>query len=146
MNVINVQRRVLPLCHIRTLLVDCTPGFWVLAWGFIFSAIELRTCVHGTSSTLHWWKSWIRSKFASHYAWGTNWVSECKMDVKSTWFPTWHWMDHVSWSLGLFSKTTSWRVGLTQKLRDHGTPKSHNRWFIIFRHLWRPCMNRNPLK
>jgi hypothetical protein len=23
--------------------------------------------------------------------------------------PTWHPMDHVSWSLGLFSKTTSWR-------------------------------------
>ena len=25
-----------------------------------------------------------------------------KMDVKSTWIPTWHSMDHVSWSLGLF--------------------------------------------
>jgi hypothetical protein len=22
-------------------------------------------------------------------------------DVKSTWIPTWHQMDHVSWSLGL---------------------------------------------
>jgi hypothetical protein len=33
----------------------------------------------------------------------------CKMDVKSTWTPTWHLMDHVSWSLGLFSKTTSRR-------------------------------------
>ena len=22
------------------------------------------------------------------------------MDVKSTWIPTWHHMDHVSWSLG----------------------------------------------
>jgi hypothetical protein len=36
-------------------------------------------------------------------------ISECKMDVKSTWIPTWHPMDHVSWSLGLFSETTSWR-------------------------------------
>jgi hypothetical protein len=44
-------------------------------------------------------------KFSSHYAWGTNGVCECKMDVKSTW----HRMDHVSWSLGLFSKTTFWR-------------------------------------
>ena len=26
------------------------------------------------------------------------------MDVKSTWIPTWHQVDHVSWSLGLFSK------------------------------------------
>ena len=32
----------------------------------------------------------------------------CKMDVKSTWTSTWHRM-HVSCSLGLFSKTTSWR-------------------------------------
>jgi hypothetical protein len=29
--------------------------------------------------------------------------------VNSTWIPTWHRIDHVSWSLGLFSKTTSWR-------------------------------------
>ena len=53
------------------------------------------------------WRS--RSKFASHYAWGTNGVCEYKMDVKSTWLPTWHQMDHVSWSVGLFSKSTSWR-------------------------------------
>jgi hypothetical protein len=32
-----------------------------------------------------------------------------KMDVKSTWIPTWHQMDHVSWSLGLSSKPASWR-------------------------------------
>jgi hypothetical protein len=56
-----------------------------------------------------WWKSRSLSKYASHYAWGTNKVFKCKMDVKSTWIPTWHQMDHVSWSLGLFSKTTSWR-------------------------------------
>ena len=40
----------------------------------------------------------------------TEYVSECKMDVKSTWIPTWHPMDCVSWSLGLFLKTTSWRL------------------------------------
>ena len=57
----------------------------------------------------HWWKRRRWSKFASHYTWGTNGVCECKMDVKSTWIPTWHRMDHVSWSLGLFSKTISWR-------------------------------------
>ena len=49
----------------------------------------------------HWWKMRSISKFASHYTWGTIGVSECKMDVKSTWNPTWHQMDHVSWSLGL---------------------------------------------
>jgi hypothetical protein len=57
----------------------------------------------------HRWKRRSWSKFALHYAWGTNGVSECKMDVKSTWITTWHPMDHVSWSLGLFSKTISWR-------------------------------------
>jgi hypothetical protein len=57
----------------------------------------------------HWWKWQSRSKFASHYAWGTNGVCECKMDLKSTSIPTWHQMDHVSWSLGWVSKTTSWR-------------------------------------
>jgi hypothetical protein len=31
------------------------------------------------------------------------------MGVKSTWIPTWHQMDRVSWSLGSFSKITSWR-------------------------------------
>ena len=40
---------------------------------------------------------------------GPNRVCECKMDVTSTWIPTWHEMDHVSWSLGLFPKTASWR-------------------------------------
>ena len=29
--------------------------------------------------------------------------------VESTWIPTWHRMDHASWSLGLFSNTKSWR-------------------------------------
>ena len=34
---------------------------------------------------------------------GTIKVSECKVDAKSTWIPTWHLLDHVSWSLGLLS-------------------------------------------
>jgi hypothetical protein len=62
-----------------------------------------------TSSTLIGGKGGAGPIFTSHYAWGTNGVCECKMDVKSTWIPTWHQMDHVSWSLGLLSKTISWR-------------------------------------
>ena len=74
------------------------------------SHTRLRACDHYTSSTLiGTWKRESQSKFASHYTWGTNGAHKCKMDVKSTWIPTWHQMDHVSWSLGLFSKTTSWR-------------------------------------
>ena len=57
----------------------------------------------------HWWKGRSRSRFASRYTWGTDGVCECKMDVKSTWIFTWHQTNHISWSLGLFSKSTSWR-------------------------------------
>jgi hypothetical protein len=39
------------------------------------------------------------------------------MDVKSTWIPTWHLMDHVSWSLGLFQKPSLGdKLGLIQKV------------------------------
>ena len=42
----------------------------------------------------------------------------CVRDQHSRWMqdgiPTWRQMDHVSWSLWLFLKTTSWEVGLTQ--------------------------------
>ena len=78
-----------------------------LCKGHFTHETESRWPVHFKHS--HWWKRRSRSKFASHYTWGTNGVLECKIDVKSTWIPTWHWMDHVSWSRGLFSKTTSWR-------------------------------------
>jgi hypothetical protein len=54
----------------------------------------------------HWWKWRSRSKFPSHYAWGTNWVSECEMDVKSTWI-----MFRVTW---IISKNHLLEVGLTQ--------------------------------
>jgi hypothetical protein len=49
-----------------------------------------------------WWSIWKKGL-------KLHGVSECKMVVKCTWTPTWHQMDHVPWSLGLFSKTTSWR-------------------------------------
>ena len=59
------------------------------------------------------------------------------MGVKSTWIPTWHWMDHVSWSLGLFSKIASWCRPNT-KPGDHGIMNTHNCWFILFYHVWGP--------
>ena len=62
----------------------------------------------------HWWRRRNRSKFASHLAWGTHGVCQCKMGVKSTWIPTWHRMDHVSWSLRLFFQNHLLEVGLTQ--------------------------------
>jgi hypothetical protein len=85
----------------------------------------------------HWWKRWSRSKFASYYVWGNNGVCKCKMDVKSTWIPTWHQMDHVSWSLGLFSKPPLGGRPNT-KPGDCGTPNAHNCWFILFYHMGGP--------
>ena len=33
---------------------------------------------------------------------------------------------------------------LNSKPEDHGTPNVHNRWFIIFNHVWRPAWIENP--
>jgi hypothetical protein len=63
----------------------------------------------------------------------------------STWIPTWHQMDHVSWSPGLFSKPPLGGRPNT-KPGDHGTPNGHNRWFILFYHVWGPRVNRNSSK
>ena len=79
----------------------------------------------------HRWERRSLSKFASQYAWGTNGVSECKMDVKV-------YMDSSMASNGSYF-TFIWtifknhylEVGLTRKLGDHGTLKSHNHWLII---------------
>ena len=63
---------------------------------------------------------------------------ECKMDVKSTWVFTWHQMDHVPWSFGVFSKITSWSRS-NSKLRDHGTQNARNCWFVLFCYVWGPA-------
>jgi hypothetical protein len=73
------------------------------------SHTRLRARDDYTLSTLIGGKGGVGSSMLHTACEGTNGVCECKMDVKSTWIPTWHQMDHVSWSLGLFSKTTSWR-------------------------------------
>jgi len=62
----------------------------------------------------HWWKSQRRSKFASRYAWGTDGVCECKMDVESTWIPTWHRVDHVSMVTWIIFKNQFLVLGPTQ--------------------------------
>ena len=66
------------------------PRFWDASKHKITQMFDL---VRATSHTrvrardqLHfkhsrWWKRRSRSKFASHYAWGTNGVCECKMNV-----------------------------------------------------------------
>ena len=96
-----------------------TPNRYRISSATLDSECNLPTKSHFTHKTespwplhfkhSHWWKRRSWSKFASHYAWETHGVCECKMDVKSTWIPQWHRMDHLSWSLGLFSKTTFWK-------------------------------------
>ena len=65
------------------------------------SHTRLRACDHYISSTLIGGKCGAGPS-SLYPTLGTNGVCECKMDVKSTWIPTWHQMDHVSWSLELF--------------------------------------------
>ena len=117
----------------------------VLWWLGVTLHTRLRARDRHISSTFIGGMKWrSQFKFASHYAWGTDRVCDCKMDVKSTWNPTWHQMDHVSWSLGLFQKPP---LGgrLDTKPGDHSTPDAHNDWFILFYQVW-GRMNRNPLK
>ena len=68
----------------------------------------------------------------------TEWVCECKMDVKSL-HGFLRGMECVSSSLGLFSKTASRRCRPTTSPGDHGIPNAHNRWFILLYHVWGPA-------
>ena len=75
----------------------------------------------------------------------TEYTSECKMDVKCTWIPTWHPMDHGSWSPGLFSKTTSWRYAYHKTRRPWHSKRSQP-WVYPLVSYVRNCMSRNLLK
>ena len=109
------------------------------------SHARLRARDHYTPSTLSGGKRRSESKFTSHYTWGTNRVSECKMDVKSTWIPTWHQVDHVSCSLELFCKTHLLEVGLTQHWETMAL-KSPQPLIYSISSCVRIHMNWNPMK
>jgi hypothetical protein len=63
----------------------------------------------------HWWKRRSQSKFASHYAWGTNGVCECKMDIKST-------LDDIKWIM------SHGHLHYFQKPPLGGRPNTKTRW------------------
>ena len=123
--------------------------WWVwFGYGYKFEGNVGLYFTHKTESPLplqfkhsHWWRRQSRSKFTSHYGRGTNGVCECKTDVNPTWIPTWHQLDHVSSSLGLFSNTTFWQRGLTHNDWETMALRTlaHNRWFIPFHHVWGPA-------
>ena len=60
------------------------------------------------------------------------------MDVKSTWIPTWHQMDHFHGHFDYFQKSPLGGSPNTKPV-DHGTPNAHDRWFIVFYHVWGPA-------
>jgi hypothetical protein len=86
----------------------------------------------------HSWKGRSQSKVTLHYAWGTNRVCECKMDVK--FFIDSNMASNVSdfkVTQTIFQKPSLGGRPNT-KPGDHGTLNSHNRWFILFYHGWGP--------
>jgi hypothetical protein len=85
------------------------------------------------------WKRRSRSKFAaSHYARGTNRVCECKMDVKSTSIPAWHWNGSCFMVTWIVFQKPSLEGRPNTKPGDHGIPNAHNCWFILLYHVWGP--------
>jgi hypothetical protein len=46
---------------------------------------------------------------------------------------------HETQALSLVEKAEPHQVHFTLWLRDHGTPNVHNRWFILFYHVWGPA-------
>ena len=103
---------------------------------------SMNTSLHKHS---RWWKRRSWSKLSSHYAQGINRVCECKMNVKSTWIPTWHQMNHVSRSLRLFSKTTSWRSAQHKTGRPCHSKRSQPSIYSIISCV-KTRTNRVPLK
>jgi hypothetical protein len=96
------------------------------------SHTRLRAHEHYTSSTLIGGKGGAGPSLLHTALEGpTEYISECKMDVKSTWIPTWHPMDLVSWSLDYFQKPSLGSRSNT-KLGYHGNPNAHNNLFKYF--------------
>ena len=86
----------------------------------------------------HWWKRQSQSKFASHYAWGTDGVRECTIDVTSIRIPTWHPMDHVFTVTWIIFKNHLLKVDLTQ---NHKTMALR---MLTIVHWWYFIMCENP--
>jgi hypothetical protein len=94
----------------------------------------------------HWRKRRNQPKFATHNTWGTDRISECKMDVKL-------YMDSCMTSNGSCFMIT-WTIfpkphvggRPNTKPWDHGTPNAHNRYFILYSSCVRTRMDRNSWK
>ena len=93
----------------------CWDGLWTLSfglsqvtalgscvkrpWGPVTIALQVVSMLE-KAEPVH-----VRFKLCLRDQESIKWMQDgCKVFI---WIPTWHQMDHVSWSLGLFSKTTS---------------------------------------
>ena len=78
----------------------------------MFLDVILRAHDHHTSSTLIGGKGGATPSSLHTTLEGPDQrVCECKMDIKSTWIPTWYQMDHVTWTI---FKNHRLEVGITQ--------------------------------
>ena len=80
------------------------------------SHTRLRARDHCTSNTLNRGKSGAGPSSLLHTTLEgpTEYISECEMDVKSTWVPTWHQMDQVLLTTWTIFKNHCLEVGLPQ--------------------------------
>jgi hypothetical protein len=86
----------------------------------------------------HWWKRRSRSKFASHYVWGTNGVCECKMDVKvyvNSYMTLNGSCFMVTW---IIFKNHHLEVGLTQNRETIALRALTTVGLFYFIHVWGP--------
>ena len=88
----------------------------------------------------HWWKRRSRSKFTSHYAWGTNgvflWMQDgCKVYMDSFRHGIIGACFTITWT---FCKNHFSKVSPTQKPGDNGIPNAHNRGLVLYYHVWGP--------
>ena len=121
------------------------------AWSVIVTGSQ--SCVWSGPETpwpLHfkhsrWWKRRSPSKFASHYAGGTNgvmWMQDGCTIYMDPYMASNGSRFVVTWII--FQKSPFGGRPNT-KPEDHGTPNAHHRWSILFYHVWGPRMYRNSL-
>jgi hypothetical protein len=94
--------------------------------------MRLRAHDHYTSSTLIGGKGGASPSSLHTTLEGPTEYVHARWDVKPTWIPTWHRMDHVPWSLVLFSKKPSLEGRFNTKPGDHGIPNTHTVDLLYF--------------
>jgi hypothetical protein len=83
-------------------------------------------------------KGGLGPKFASHYPWGTDKVSECKMGGKvymDSYMASYGSCLMLTWTI---SKNPSRGGRPNTKLGDHSITNVHNCWVILIYHVWGP--------